>query len=279
MQHEGTVTSLQFHQQHLLSASDDGTIWVWDIGTWESRQCLTGHRGPVYSIAVHPTGNLVLSVGRDKTLRTWDFKNGQQAYVKHLPKAAHLVLWNTIGDHYLLVCEASITCYSLETGRATGEIEVIGHVNAIVFINNSTIAIGCESHDVLVYSVITFSCLGRLEGHTNRVKALQFVSGADLLFSASSSGSVRAWKMSNDITKCVCMCEIVLPVRIICMALVYPEEFDKELKRARKPKAKKCVQNGEKKKDIKTDVKRKRNRHYLLKQKLLNRKRRKCTKN
>ena len=38
-------------------------------------------RGPVYSVSIHPTGKMAISVGKDKTLRIWDLMTGKCAYV------------------------------------------------------------------------------------------------------------------------------------------------------------------------------------------------------
>jgi len=38
-------------------------------------------RQPVHGFSVHPTGKLGLSVGKDKTLRTWDLTKGKRAFV------------------------------------------------------------------------------------------------------------------------------------------------------------------------------------------------------
>jgi protein MAK11 len=60
----------------MYSASEDGSMAVWKTGTWECTKTLTGHRGPVNCVGVHPSGKIALSVGRDRILRTWDLSIG-----------------------------------------------------------------------------------------------------------------------------------------------------------------------------------------------------------
>ena len=43
-------------------------------------QVLRGHKGGVSDVAVHPSGALALTTGRDATLRTWDLTKGRQAF-------------------------------------------------------------------------------------------------------------------------------------------------------------------------------------------------------
>ena len=67
LQHQATVTSLEFHASdgrcYMFSASDDGVICAWKCPRWECVHMLKGHRGAVNSLSVHPTGRLALSVG------------------------------------------------------------------------------------------------------------------------------------------------------------------------------------------------------------------------
>lgn len=73
MEHEATITALAFYgTSHLLSASEDGAIHVWDTSRWETLKVLHGHKGAVDSLSIHPSGKLALSVGRDYTLHVWN---------------------------------------------------------------------------------------------------------------------------------------------------------------------------------------------------------------
>ena len=41
----GTISWLTFHKDtHLFSASEDGTIGIWEVGTWEYLKTLRGHK-------------------------------------------------------------------------------------------------------------------------------------------------------------------------------------------------------------------------------------------
>lgn len=52
---------------------------------WDSRSHLlvqhySAHDGPVTSIALHPSGNYLLSSSRDSTLKIWDIREGRLLY-------------------------------------------------------------------------------------------------------------------------------------------------------------------------------------------------------
>ena len=57
-----------------VSASDDQTLKVWDLGIGSAIQPLEGHSPSVYGVAVTPDGKWALSASWDGTLKVWDLR-------------------------------------------------------------------------------------------------------------------------------------------------------------------------------------------------------------
>lgn len=69
--------------QQLVSASDDQTIRLWDVGTGRILQTLRGHQDGVAAIALSPDQKRLVSCSYDHTVRTWDAPTGKCLNVLH----------------------------------------------------------------------------------------------------------------------------------------------------------------------------------------------------
>ncbi|KAF2446395.1 WD40 repeat-like protein [Karstenula rhodostoma CBS 690.94] len=57
--------------KQLASASDDGTIQLWDVRSGELRRIIKGHSGQVCDVAFSSDGKQLASASSDKTVRLW----------------------------------------------------------------------------------------------------------------------------------------------------------------------------------------------------------------
>jgi WD40 repeat protein/nucleoside phosphorylase len=64
--------------RRVVSASEDGTLKVWDLETGEELATLEGHGAMVIGCAVTPDGRRVVSASWDNTLKVWDLETGRE---------------------------------------------------------------------------------------------------------------------------------------------------------------------------------------------------------
>lgn len=79
-------------------------------------------------MAVHPTNRLMLSVGRDETLRMWDLTKGHLAAkvkVNYLPEQ---VCWTWQGAHYAIKSHLSVKVHDPETTENVATFETASKI-------------------------------------------------------------------------------------------------------------------------------------------------------
>jgi transcription initiation factor TFIID subunit 5 len=77
--HSGPVYSLSFDPMagasappnHLLSSSQDGSVRLWSLETWQNLVLYRGHSDPVWDVQWAPMGVHFATASRDRTARLW----------------------------------------------------------------------------------------------------------------------------------------------------------------------------------------------------------------
>lgn len=59
---------------YLFSAGEDKMVKCWDLEYNKVIRSYHGHLSAVYCLALHPTIDLLITGGRDSTVRVWDIR-------------------------------------------------------------------------------------------------------------------------------------------------------------------------------------------------------------
>ncbi|XP_049679978.1 p21-activated protein kinase-interacting protein 1 isoform X1 [Accipiter gentilis] len=224
LQHNGTITCLEFYgTAHLLSGAEDGLICIWNTKRWECLKSIKAHKGHVTSLSIHPSGKLALSVGTDKTLRTWNLVEGRSAFIKNLKQNAHIIKWSPDGERYVTVITNKVDIYKLDTASITGTITTEKRISSLRFITDSILAIAGDDEIIRFYSCDSQKCLCEFKAHENRIKDIYSFEreGRHVIVTASSDGYIKMWNLDLNKIKDVpsLLCEVNTKARLTCLAV------------------------------------------------------------
>jgi protein MAK11 len=185
--------------------SSDGTIGIIRCGNWQiEKHWLKPHKGlGVDTLAVHPTGKIAMTTGRDGVLRTWNLVKGRQAYATNLfprwktdAKNISALKWSPNGNNYLLAANNRIDIYSVESAGIKEEFSFNSKVVCVEFLNDEYIAVGQADGKITIYNLQNASQTSEIQAHSMRVKCLAV--NEELLVSASSSGEIKLWSFKEE---------------------------------------------------------------------------------
>ncbi|KAM6177019.1 p21-activated protein kinase-interacting protein 1 [Erethizon dorsatum] len=199
--HNGSITCLKFYgNRHLISGAEDGLICVWDAKKWECLKSIKAHKGHVTFLSIHPSGKLALSVGTDKTLRTWNLVEGRSAFIKNIKQNAHIVEWSPSGEKYVVVILDKIYVYQLHTAAVSGTITNGKRVSSVTFLSDSVLAVAGDEEVVRFFDCESLVCLCEFKAHENRVKDMYSfeIPEHHVLVTASNDGFIKMWKLKHD---------------------------------------------------------------------------------
>ncbi|XP_034468363.1 p21-activated protein kinase-interacting protein 1-like isoform X1 [Hippoglossus hippoglossus] len=227
LHHDGSITCLEFYgTSHLLSGGEDGLLCVWGTKKWECLKSIHAHKGQVTSLSVHPSGKLALTVGTDKTLRTWNLTNGRSAFIKNIKQIAHIVRWSPDGDKYVVVVDDEVNIYDLETASVTGTITNPKRISSVKFLNNSLLAVAGDDEIVRLCELEKLKCVCEFKAHETRVKAVDSFMMEDycVLVTASNDGLIKMWKLhlKEELEPPTLLVEVNTTARLTCLAVWKP---------------------------------------------------------
>ncbi|XP_075069160.1 p21-activated protein kinase-interacting protein 1 [Mixophyes fleayi] len=258
LHHNGSITCLEFHgNTHLLSGAEDGLICVWNTKKWECQQTFKAHKGHVSSLSIHPSGKLALSVGTDKTLRTWNLVEGRSAFIKNIKQNAHIVQWSPSGEKYVVVMQNKGDVYKLETASVIGTILNPKRISSIRFITDTLLAVAGDEDFIRLYDTDSQKCVCEFKAHETRVKSLHYFEyeQSHILVSSSSDGYVKMWKIDlNKVnTAPTLLCQVSTSARLTCLSVWRPGVIDNKATPTTEATAEKNIECPKKKREVPKD--------------------------
>jgi hypothetical protein len=166
-----TVVAFSPDGTRIASTSIDRTVRLWDGKTGKEVHCLKDHTGPVNSVAFSPDGRWVASGSIDRTVRIWDVKTGRPLRtLRGHKESVWAVAFSPDGTR-------------IASGSGTG----LAHGSLKPSIDAS----------IRIWSTKTGRQLSKLEGHTHRVRQVQFTADSKRVLSFSDDHTIRLWEAAT----------------------------------------------------------------------------------
>jgi WD40 repeat protein len=97
---------------HVISASDDQTLKLWDLDTGNFQLAFEGYDDWVNSLAIVPDGTLVILASADKTLKLWNLKS-------------NALIASFSGESEFLSCAVAPNGLSIVAGDQAGQLHFL----------------------------------------------------------------------------------------------------------------------------------------------------------
>jgi FOG: WD40 repeat len=184
---------------HVLVGLSSGKIVIYKRKDMSIQHILPGHDDKgVSCIAVHPSGKMALSGGRDGKLCLWDLMRGRLAYINKLPNPSkgrkatiNHIVWSEDGQRYAFCThEGNIQAREMETGQTLLDIQMHpgGRANQICFIGSNEgllLAAACNDGGLPVFAV---GCVNENEEETGTRRAIMAIEPVE---GAATAGDER----------------------------------------------------------------------------------------
>ncbi|KAM0425655.1 hypothetical protein ACHAPT_009187 [Fusarium lateritium] len=198
--HQECVYTLQFDRNFLVSGSRDQTMRIWDVHTRRLvRPPLTGHMGSVLCLQfdADPQEDLLVSGSSDSNVFIWKFSTGE--LLQKLTRAHHESVLNVRFDKRILVTSSkdkTIKIFNRHPLRH-GDLGYGGH-DLVSPVPTNLRRYGYEPD--LSQELPTrpaFSMIGRLDGHSAAVNAIQVRDRT--IVSVSGDRHIKVWNWPEQV--------------------------------------------------------------------------------
>ncbi|EAR86262.1 PAK1 interacting protein (macronuclear) [Tetrahymena thermophila SB210] len=190
--HLGTITSIKSHQSIAFSCAEDGLIMAWKMKEFGLLHKLKEHKSAVHDIAIHTSGKIMASIGKDKRLIIWNLINAKKVFSINLKYNAYKI--ELTQKNIVLMSDFSIHIIDQESNQEICELQQDKQVtlNDFCVYNEVLVITGDNNGYIYIYDIETKQSIS-FKAHDQRVKKLcvQRIDDIDIIISISTNGEIH----------------------------------------------------------------------------------------
>ncbi len=181
----------------IASASNAGTIQLWDSQSGQALNTLQGHTGPVLAVAFAPDGTRIASASSDNTVRIWDAQSGQAINTLHgHTNYAFSVAFAPDGTRIASASnDNTIRIWDAQSGQALNTLQ--GHTGAVWAVafapDGARVASASSDNTVRIWDAQSGQAIDTLHGHTTSALSVAFAPDGARIASTGGDSTVRIW--------------------------------------------------------------------------------------
>ncbi|ETX30311.1 c-type cytochrome [Roseivivax isoporae] len=206
--HRAAVVDVAFlGDGHVLSAGDDFTAILWDLGTGTMVRRFEGHQGKVTAVRPSPDGTTLATASWDGTIRLWDIATGaERAVLDDHEGNVNDVAWSTDGTHiYSAGYDGLVLDWDVAAREPVRRLADHGFgVNVLARAPDGTwLAYGGLDGGTRILDLATGETVADLSGERRPVLALAVPPAGDMLAIGDGEGHIMvvgaaAWNVLHD---------------------------------------------------------------------------------
>ncbi|HEY4384497.1 MAG TPA: hypothetical protein VGN34_08510, partial [Ktedonobacteraceae bacterium] len=166
------------------------------------RRTLSGHTGAVYSVAISPDGQMLVSGGGDNMIKVWNLSTGKEVHtlIGHTGAVYGIAISSNGQTLISSSTDQTIKVWNLSTGQKVRTLK--GHRNnvmsVVVSTDGETLISGSSDQTIKVWNLSTGQEVRTLIGHRDPVVSMALSTDGKTLVSGSWDCTIRVWNLSTS---------------------------------------------------------------------------------
>ena len=196
--HSGAIYSAISNGTNIISASQDGSIRLWDLASSTQQIVLQGQGGFSKCLALI-NENLLVSSSQN-SIKLWDLRSSK-VIRQFSNQAEEIQCLHYSADRLYSGAADNVSVWDMRGKNELLQGTLSGHRGAVFSIatNESMIFTGSRDHLVKIWNQKTLECSATLKPpHYDVVTSLLLMDENGLLFSGSRDASIKKWQLNNE---------------------------------------------------------------------------------
>lgn len=183
-------------KRHIVSASQDGKLLVWDALTTNKERIIPMRSAWVMSCAYSPSGNFVACGGLDNTCSVYHLRQAQNRVFRELTHTGYLACCRFFNDKDVVTSSGDLTCalWDLEADAKVTEFsDHTGDVMSVSIIpeKRDYFISGAVDSTAKLWDIRSGKCELTFEGHESDINSIQFFPNGLSFVTGSDDASCR----------------------------------------------------------------------------------------